>query len=281
MRKRGAAVELHFHALNADLFEGVKLLQGSPLTYARLLLPELFPELDEIIYADADIWYGADLRPLWNTDLTGRAAAVVRDTIIQTLDGDAPWLEPNAADRQLPYFNAGVMKINIAWWREHQVGRAALDLAKSDPGKCRFHEQTILNHLLRNQLVWLDPKMNFFAAEDNHVDQGNDVCEGKNIHYIARVKPWMRYSTRVTFAHWRKEYQALVSATAAYLFRWRFWIEYLWADWIVTGPLIKPISRFLLITQLYKVLPGLNMEKLNAHLIANERKHQDAGLAGR
>jgi lipopolysaccharide biosynthesis glycosyltransferase len=266
MRQWGHGVDLRFHTVNTDLLKGVRVLQGSPLTYARLLLPDLFPDLNEIIYGDVDVWYGADLRPLWAAADQGRAAVVVRDTVIPTLESDGPWLAPDAEDRHLPYFNAGVMKINLAYWREKRVGPAALEIAQAEPDKCKCWDQTILNHLLRHQLVWLDGGMNYLASDDNPVDRGIESCEGKNIHYICRVKPWMRYSKRVTFSHWREEYQALVSARPSYLFYWRFWMEYLWADWIVAGPLIKPISRFLLTTRLYRILPGLSMEKLDAHL---------------
>lgn len=264
--RHGSHVHLHFHPVRADAIRGVKLLEGSVLTYARLLLPELLPELDTVIYGDADVWYGADLTSLWETDLADRAAAAVRDAVISTLDGDAPWLEPGADDRRLPYFNAGVMKINLAYWRTHQVGRDAMQLAQSDPARCRCWDQTILNHLLRRQLVWMDDKLNVLAPDSCSLDRTGESFSGKNIHYICRVKPWMRYSTRRTFRHWRKEYRRLLAWPAAYRYRWRYWAEYLWADWIVAGPCIRPLSRLLIATRLYRMLPGLTLEKLRAHL---------------
>ena len=266
MVRWGRGADLRYHIIDTEVFEGMRLLQGSPLTYARLLLPDLFPDLDEIIYGDVDVWYGVDLSQLWEADLKGLAAAVVADTIIPSLGCDCPWLDPKTDDGLLPYFNAGVMKINLAYWREYQVGRSALAIAQAEPDRCMCWDQTILNYLLRRQLAWMDRGLNFLASDGNRIEGGSEVCAGKNIHYVCRVKPWMRYSRRITFSHWRKEYAALISARAGYRFHWRFWMEYFWADWIVAGPFIKPISRFLLRTGLYRMLPGLSMEKLRAHL---------------
>lgn len=260
------AASLEYVTLDQSRFKGMKLLQDSPLTYARLVLPELFPKLPEIIYGDVDVFYGSGLSRLWEIDCASAPAVAVEDSIIPTLDGDAPWLDESSPDRKLPYFNAGVLKINLDYWRDHRVGEEALRIAQADPDKCKYWDQTILNHLLRGKIVWAPRENNYLARPDNPIDDGSESPEGKNIHYVCRVKPWMRYSSSTTFKIWRKQYRFLLPSAPGYRSTWRFWAGYVWGDLLVSSPLNRVVCGALLATNLFRLIPGLSAEKLKAHV---------------
>jgi hypothetical protein len=57
----------------------------SKMTYARLLIPELFPAtVSKVLYLDSDLLALGDLGPLWRTDLAGAVVAAVPDFYYHT-----------------------------------------------------------------------------------------------------------------------------------------------------------------------------------------------------
>jgi lipopolysaccharide biosynthesis glycosyltransferase len=114
----------------------------SKITYARLLLSSLFPEsVGKVLYLDADILVTGSLAPLWQTDLDGAAVAAVVDT--DSIDHSAR-LDSSLAGQVGPaftgtaltvgeYFNAGVLLIDMARWREEQVSDRALHFMAGNP----------------------------------------------------------------------------------------------------------------------------------------------------
>ena len=255
-----------FHEIDASIFEGFWLMDGSSTVYARLLLPRLLPDFDEVIYGDVDIYFGVDLSELWAVRLSGCSAAVVRDRLQWILGNACPWIEQASPDFTAPYFSSGLMKLNLAYWREHHVTETALEMARRDPGKYRFYDQCILNLILKNTVHWIAPRFNFQLFASDAIESGDEDCEGKNLHYINKSKPWLAYSRRKSYRFWRKRYRQLISRWPSYMMTSRYWARYFWVDWIVMGSLIKPVCRLLLATKLHHVLPDLNEDKLRGHL---------------
>ncbi|KAH7098632.1 nucleotide-diphospho-sugar transferase [Auriculariales sp. MPI-PUGE-AT-0066] len=78
-------------------------------TWAKTTVVDLVP-VERVLYLDADILVRHSLEPLWRTDLRGRSLGAVRD-IGYPLGHDG-------VERQ-PYFNAGVMLLDLARIRVH------------------------------------------------------------------------------------------------------------------------------------------------------------------
>ena len=84
------------------------------VTYYRLWLAEVLPaNIEKILYLDGDIIVRHSLESLWNTDIRRHAIAAV------------PNMNENNTNRYLRlgipqqngYFNAGVLLVNLSWWR--------------------------------------------------------------------------------------------------------------------------------------------------------------------
>lgn len=266
VRHRGESLTVTFHPLELERFRGVHLLQGSAVTYARLLLPELLEGVNEVLYLDADVYYGADLRILWECDLAGAAVAAARDSVVQVLGRDGPWLTPGSPDAERPYFNAGVIKIDLDYWRRHDVGGIALAIAQAEPEKCRYWDQTILNHLLKDSVTWVPGYLNLQICDGNSVDWGQEQCENRNLHYIHQPKPWTRHSRRKSFRYWRAGYAAGVSRWPRYMLDYRYWAMYVWSDHLLGTRAFVPICRILLASELYRLIPGITAAKLRNHV---------------
>ena len=77
----------------------------------RLLLPELLPELDKILYLDCDIIVRQDLAQLWEkTDLADNYLAAIYEAAIE---GQAERFRALGCD-PAKYFNSGFLLMNLA-----------------------------------------------------------------------------------------------------------------------------------------------------------------------
>ena len=92
------------------------------VVFARLLIDEfLDASVQRVIYLDADVLVHRDVSPLFTLDLAGAPIAAVRDLHKRTPDGDP----------SRPYFNSGVLAIDIAAWRAAMVRTQALRYIES------------------------------------------------------------------------------------------------------------------------------------------------------
>ena len=92
--------------------------QNRHVTYAALLkffLPNIFKELDKILYLDSDIIVQSDLNDLYNTDINDNYAGVVKD--ILAVKNPNHLLRLSCANKN--YFNSGVMLLNLKKMREY------------------------------------------------------------------------------------------------------------------------------------------------------------------
>ncbi|MBC7605027.1 MAG: glycosyltransferase family 8 protein [Ramlibacter sp.] len=261
--RRNPDVSLLIHRLEMGRLNGVRLLNGSALTYARLLLPDLLPGADEIMYLDVDVLYENDLLRLWQTSFAGHSVLAVQDAFVKLQANDNPWLDAKAPEAQAPYFNAGVLKIDLAAWRREGTAASALELAQTEPEKCRFWDQTPLNNLLRGKCQWLAPDFNYQLVTGSPEADAPEYLR-KNMHYVGQFKPWLSYSHLSSFEHWRRRYRDLVGFPD-YMFNYRFWSSYAlpaWKQSIRSSPLFPPLCRFMLATGLHTVIPGVNRRTL-------------------
>jgi lipopolysaccharide biosynthesis glycosyltransferase len=126
-------------------------------TNYRLLLPELMPHLDYILYLDVDTMVMSDLSHLFSLDLHDKAVAGTNivlkgspDWKINAIDRVDQLLGSQKSVKRYDYTNAGVMLINLNYWRKHGWtlrALAILELMKaSNQGFCP--DQDTINYLL-------------------------------------------------------------------------------------------------------------------------------------
>lgn len=139
--------KLYFHVFDPKVLKkypriGIYGTHVSKATYYRLFLTTILPEdVDKVLYLDGDIIVRHPLAKLWNTDLTQYAVAAV-------MDSDAEDILKYNQLRYSPsygYFNAGVLLINLKYWREHHSLDAFMDIIINHPERIRFHDQDVLN----------------------------------------------------------------------------------------------------------------------------------------
>jgi len=139
----------------------------SDAAYLRLLIPNLLPETqDRAIYLDADLLVERDLTPLWKAPFDEAHVLAVRDYKIQTVShqkGLAHYhdfgLSPDT-----PYFNSGVLVINLNAWRTEHVRADAMRYVARYRQVMNACDQEALNAVLAGRWKELDPRWNRQSA---------------------------------------------------------------------------------------------------------------------
>jgi hypothetical protein len=174
-----------------DLFDGLRLDAGrTQVVYLRLALPEaLARDYRRLLYLDADVFVQrGDFRALMAVDLGPHPIAAVRD--------NAQWRTPRRRPRQFrrlgigaaPYFNAGVMLIDVAGYTDAGVLERCVEIGRAHSAVMIRHDQNLLNAVLRGDWAELSPLWNWQYTWASRL---TEAMEDANIvHFIGPRKPW-------------------------------------------------------------------------------------------
>lgn len=168
-------------------------------SYYRLFVCEILPEnVHRVIYLDGDMVVRKSLLPLWNTDLTGVALGVVHDMdeVDHFMSRDIPY------PSHFGYFNAGMLLINLDYWREKDCLRRCADFIAENESFLECHDQDVLNCVLYSEKKWLPLTYNFQHGFMYDIDSVKNYLpvlseeikrtrkDPAIIHYCEVVKPW-------------------------------------------------------------------------------------------
>lgn len=198
----------------------------------RLLLPELLPELDRILYLDCDIIVRQNLARLWEgTELADNYMAVVFEAAIE---GQAERFRALGCDPGR-YFNSGFLLMNLKQMRTEKVSERLLEACRVP--YLEFPDQDALNQVCQGRVLPLSPLYNSirtFFIPKYKADFVRQYGEGlwdkvqreATIHYTGG-KPWNLFT--VQFGAWWRVYDTLPAEIRA---EWtpgkiaRFWKFY-------------------------------------------------------
>ena len=165
-----------------------------PEAAVPLLLGELVPEaVPRVVFLDADLLVLDDPSELLDVELRGCTLAAAADEAI--LGCGAPrgvrtW-QARGIPAAAPYFNAGVMVISLAAWRERDVGERARRYLAQRRGGGDFLHQEALNAVAWDDWLELDPRWNVLAS---HAGRSSGTAEALRrpgiVHFAGRIKPW-------------------------------------------------------------------------------------------
>lgn len=162
-----------------DLREYAKYLCDDISTFPivvnhRLFAPSFLPaELDRVLYLDVDVVVLASLREIWDVPLDDAFLAAAPDRNMRLSHRRAIGL-----DDKFPYFNSGVLLMNLRKWREDGITAALLKIALEIKDDIDFPDQDVLNvYAFRNGYRILPEGWNVHPR---------DYVEGKTrlLHYM-------------------------------------------------------------------------------------------------
>ena len=190
---------IFFYEPDMKLLEGFNIRKFSKrisiATYYRCILSSILPEtIDKLIYLDCDIVVLGSLRPMWDISLEGVGVAAVEDMGCK----EPERYEILKYPMEYSYFNAGVLLINLDFWRKHNIAQACIDYFHQYPERILYNDQDLLNSVLYKDKKLIDIKWNvqdaFYRSTSQFIkehkkSQIDALLHPIILHYTNR-KPW-------------------------------------------------------------------------------------------
>lgn len=206
-------LKISLYLINAECLDNLPSTKiWSRAMYFRLFAFELFSnKLDKLLYLDADVFCKGKLDEVANCDLTGVAAAVVRDIDAMQNKAAERLRDP---DLKGSYFNSGVVLANLQEWVKNDLTNRTLEILTQDnPDQIvyKYPDQDVLNLLLREKVKFLPYKFNtIYSIKSELKDKTHKkfiniiLDETVLIHYTGATKPWHKWANYPSVVFYKK-----------------------------------------------------------------------------
>jgi len=135
-----------------EKFDGLPLWGRMPITtYDKLMVADFLPaDVHRAIWLDCDMLILADLSDLWTRSFDGASTLAVQDALVPLVSSrfGVGGYTKMRLDPDSPYFNAGMMVIDVDAWRDENVSGAGLEYLRKFRDSVFFWDQEALNAAL-------------------------------------------------------------------------------------------------------------------------------------
>jgi len=174
------------------------------LTYVRVFVPLIVPkECVKVIFLDSDVVVRTDIERLWNMEVGGHCLLAVQDPavpFVSSRDGLRSY-RALGIPRDHPYFNAGVMVVNVERWRQSNTSERVMAFIRRNADELNYCDQDGLNAILWRDWEALDPRWQVQPRLiARHGVPLPHLAEAKRaqltadpwiFHFSGRLKPWI------------------------------------------------------------------------------------------
>lgn len=166
-------------------------------TYYRILLPEILDDISKVLYLDSDLVIDRSIKDLLQIDFDAYAIAAVIDVD----SSNESTYKRLSYDKELKYFNAGVLLMNLDYWRSHKVMERTIDYISHNQDILLYHDQDALNYILKHEKKLLPLKYNFqekfylkspVLPTEYFFELKESFAYKAIIHYNGKDKPWYK-----------------------------------------------------------------------------------------
>jgi lipopolysaccharide biosynthesis glycosyltransferase len=181
-------------------FEGLPLWGRMPITtYDKLMVADFLPaDVHRAIWLDCDMLVLANLADLWTHPFEGASTLAVQDALVPLVSsrfGVGGHAEMGI-ERDAPYFNAGMMVIDVDAWRAENVSGAGLEYLRKFRDSVFFWDQEALNAALAGRWSAVDSRWNWSATLDrlrrpSERPGAPNPSEPRIVHFNGSLKPWL------------------------------------------------------------------------------------------
>ncbi|XP_071731023.1 probable galacturonosyltransferase 14 [Rutidosis leptorrhynchoides] len=190
----------------------------SLLNHIRIYLPELFPNLDKIVFLDDDIVIQRDLSPLWDIDLEGKVNGAV-----ETCKGEDPWvmgkrfkiyfnfshpLVANNLDPEECAWAFGMNIFDLGAWRKTNIRETYHSWLKENLNSnlTLWKLGTLPPALIafRGHVQPIDPSWHMLGLGYQNNTSIESVKKAAVIHYNGQSKPWLEIGYEHLRPFWSK-----------------------------------------------------------------------------
>jgi len=168
--------------------KNLKSLRGNYTTYGRLFLPDLLPDTNSCLYLDCDLIVTCPV-----DSLLARASS---DCLLHADGTGVRWesidnksFERLGLDTSKPYFNGGVLVLNLDQWRAQRVGEQCLQFAQEHRDLLMSADQMVLNAVLGERFESFGAVFNT-AVWPSSPRLAPAARSGRIFHFVGAPKPW-------------------------------------------------------------------------------------------
>ena len=181
----------------------------------KLYAADFFPDVDYMLYLDADMICLGSLTPILETDMSDSYIAMVTDEADSIKHKQRLGLPDDAF-----YGCAGLVWFNVKLWREKRIRQKSMDFYNAPQNRdiIRWGEQDVMNVVCQGHIRELSLEYNMMSIYWLHHHRGvpkkyiTTIEQHKRdaviIHYIDSCKPWFK-DCRFPYARYYWHYQTL------------------------------------------------------------------------
>lgn len=180
-------------------------------TMVRCLCPSYFKQIDKMLYLDTDlVFLQHGIEQLWQTDIDQYYIAGVEDIIITRYKQCQ--IELKNLKQPEKYVNGGILLFNYKLIREDKINEKLVDWCmnwKLDQIQPFYLDQTLLNHLCREKIKYVDYKYNdislvtsiftfpshiqYLREKYGYKEPVNSIQNAVILHFLGDAKPWKNF----------------------------------------------------------------------------------------
>lgn len=150
----------------------------------KFLIPEILGELDKVLYLDTDIYVRGSLSSIYHMELTNdKYLAMSIDPQTET---ESEYMKEyfKYFDMELPYFNSGVILMNLVAMRGMDLTNRYVDEYKSKSKFLMFYDQCTINIVSKGCITPINT--DYVKFTDSDINKDTVI-----VHYIEfNKKPW-------------------------------------------------------------------------------------------
>ncbi len=203
LEKKYDRCEIIILEISGEKFSKANLERYPMATYYRLLLADLIPDANRIIYLDGDTLIYSDLSDMYNLDM--------KDNIILGFVDNSFKKAQEFGIRTYRYVTAGVLLINLKKIRKDNYTQKFFEFIDKNQNKLTQEDQTVINIVLHGKIDLLPPEYgiwnfnnkdkllyhNNYNSKNSRIRAYNekDVIKAwkfPNILHFVRAKPWKK-----------------------------------------------------------------------------------------
>lgn len=169
--------------------------------FYRLFAAEWLPKnINRVIFMDCDLIVTGDLNLLWKEEMDENISLCAVHDFIRIND----YHRLRICKEKHTYFNAGVLLINLDYWRKHEVEKQCVDYIYRFPERLLLLDQDTLNVILGGKIKYLHPKyntMSFYFAKEKYLsvrvwyddmEAIREAARSPVVVHFAGDKPWFK-----------------------------------------------------------------------------------------
>lgn len=164
-------------------FQGLDMKHWTKAIFYRIMIPEIFGNLDRIIYLDCDTLVLQDLYEMYNTDMP-------EDKYVAMVSDKYSFLFRREYLKLTSYYNSGMILFLNERCRNFDFRQKCIQWILDHPQFAKYPDQDAINMVMKDKIFRLDNTFNWqIVSFQGHLLQKLDTPP-HIIHFLTKIKAW-------------------------------------------------------------------------------------------